>query len=150
MKVCSEDMIRELQPGDYIVCKGKRFIIGEILHQDFYKDEMCYNNEDRSYIDIEFREVNGTYHHWKSNLDGGGFGYHPNVSDKSPKYEPFNNTTKTEKLSKEEYAKLFRKMFKEDGVSIKDCYFKLGQIGCGNRDFLSILLNEIGECVWED
>lgn len=59
---------RDLEPGDSIASQGMRFEIKEILFQDCYN---CEWDESRSYVDIEFKDPNGGYHHCKSNLDGG-------------------------------------------------------------------------------
>lgn len=60
---------RKLEVGDVIKCKGVKAEIGEILYQDAYFPD--YLPEDRHYIDIEFKDTNGKYRHWKSHLDGG-------------------------------------------------------------------------------
>lgn len=65
-------MKEELKVGDYIICKGSKVKIGQILYQDFYPHP--YNPE-RSYIDIEFRDTKGKYRHWKSDQDGGTIEY---------------------------------------------------------------------------
>lgn len=65
-------MKEELKVGDYIICKGSKVKIGEILSQDFYP---CYYTPERSYIDIEFRDTKGKYRHWKSTQDGGTIEY---------------------------------------------------------------------------
>ena len=67
-----EVMKNELQVGDYIICKGNKVKVAEILAQDFY---FCDYSPERSYIDIEFTDSKGKYRHWKSNLDGGTLEY---------------------------------------------------------------------------
>lgn len=62
----------ELKVGDYIICKGSKVKIGEVLSQDFY---LSHYNPERSYIDIEFRDAKGKYRHWKSTQDGGTIEY---------------------------------------------------------------------------
>lgn len=63
---------RKLQVGDAIECKvggsNIRYKIAEILFQDCYN---CDWDESRSYVDIEFKDEFGGYHHYKSHLDGG-------------------------------------------------------------------------------
>lgn len=59
---------RRLREGDIIESRGVRFKIKEILSQDFY---ICDWDDSRSYVDIEFKDINGGYHHWKSTQDGG-------------------------------------------------------------------------------
>ena len=63
---------RDVERGDIIICKSIRAIVDKILFQDLY------NSEDitRSYADIEFKDQNGNYHHWKSGLDGGYIDYY--------------------------------------------------------------------------
>lgn len=65
---------RDVERGDIINCKGIRAVVDEILFQDLY------NNEDitRSYADIEFKDQNGNYRHWKSSYDGGYIEYYDN------------------------------------------------------------------------
>ena len=63
---------RNLEVGDSIECRvGRatlRYKIAEILSQDCYN---CDWDESRSYVDIEFKDQHGGYHHYKSHLDGG-------------------------------------------------------------------------------
>lgn len=59
---------RKLAEGDKVRCQGRTFMVKEILSQDFY---ICDWDDARSYVDIEFKDERGGYHHWKSNLDGG-------------------------------------------------------------------------------
>ena len=76
---------RKLKAGDTIICKGIKAEIGEILFQDAYIEDWVSDN--RKYIDIEFKDVNGRYRHWKSHLDGGTIQYKEDSMDKaSPKY----------------------------------------------------------------
>lgn len=65
-------MKEELKVGDYVICKGSKVKIGEVLAQDFYPS---HYNPERSYIDIEFRDAKGKYRHWKSTQDGGTIEY---------------------------------------------------------------------------
>lgn len=58
-----EDVSNELNVGDSISALGHTFKVGEILYQD-------YDSYDNSW-DVEFLDINGKYHHWKSDLDGG-------------------------------------------------------------------------------
>lgn len=64
---------RKLEVGDSIICKGEKAEIGEILFQDAYVEDWV--DEDRKYIDIEFKDTKGKYRHWKSHLDGGKIMY---------------------------------------------------------------------------
>ena len=65
---------RDLERGDIISCCGIKAIVDVILFQDLY------NSEDvaRSYADLEFKDQNGKYRHWKSSLDGGYIDYYDN------------------------------------------------------------------------
>lgn len=47
--------------GDKITALGLTFEVGKILYQDCYKGN----------YDVEFLDVCGGYHHWKSEFDGG-------------------------------------------------------------------------------
>lgn len=79
----ASEIKRELEVGDIIVkdkmqwSSGETWVIGEILSQDYYKDEdaVKYDIEDKSYIEIEFKDKDGVYHSWKSNVDGGSVIY---------------------------------------------------------------------------
>lgn len=65
---------RDVERGDIINCKGIRAIVDEILFQDLYNSE----DVSRSYADVEFKDQNGKYRHWKSSLDGGYIDYYDN------------------------------------------------------------------------
>ena len=73
----SSEIKRKLEVGDVIVKGGTKQVIGEILSQDCYKDEDAakYGLEDRSYIEVEFKDTKGAYHSWKSSVDGGSVIY---------------------------------------------------------------------------
>ena len=71
LKLKKEDIKRKLEPGDKIICKSQRIEIAEILYQNIYKDKFATSESDKSYIDIEFKDVKGEYRHWKSSIDGG-------------------------------------------------------------------------------
>ena len=47
--------------GDTISALGYSFIVGKIIYQDYYNGNW----------DVEFLDVDGGYHHWKSEFDGG-------------------------------------------------------------------------------
>ena len=72
-----EEIKRKLKEGDIIRCQSKAVMIRRIAYQDCYRDFSYknYGGEDKSYIDIEFEDSMGCYHHWKSNLDGGTVEY---------------------------------------------------------------------------
>lgn len=71
---------REAEVGDKVECKGMSFTIKEILFQDCYN---CDYDDSRSYMDLEFKDLNGGYHHWKSHLDGGKIIYKEDTADLS-------------------------------------------------------------------
>lgn len=52
-----------VQVGDKITALGYTYEVGSVLYQDYDSYEGCY--------DVEFLDVNGDYHHWKSQFDGG-------------------------------------------------------------------------------
>ena len=80
MKVKAENMTRELEPGDIITVKGISYKIKEVLSQDFYKCE--YEDQGgTSYIFIEFTDIKGSYHYWKSSSDGGEFTYKEDIKN---------------------------------------------------------------------
>ena len=60
---------RKVRKGDTIHSQGFKFIVDKILYQDCYRDK--YNPISGSYIDLEFIDPQGGYHHWKSQFDGG-------------------------------------------------------------------------------
>ena len=60
-----EVIAEDIKVDDVIVCNGQKIKVATILTQDSYiflKEEIH---------DIEFRDEQGNYHHWKSNIDGG-------------------------------------------------------------------------------
>ena len=67
--------MKEFQPlrvGDTIICKGIKAVVGEILFQDAYSGDYTPGMPKREgYYDIEFKDREGKYRHWKSSLDGG-------------------------------------------------------------------------------
>lgn len=137
MRVCAENMTRKLQVGDYIKCKGIRVEIGEILSQDFYKDEYIQVNSniegmsDRSYIDIEFKDTYGKYRHWKSNIDGGSFEY------RSEEVKPSAKDT-------------FTKLFKEEGMTLEETWNLMYRQHYSATDIMIAVLAVIGNCTWKD
>lgn len=54
-------MITKAKIGDTVSALGYSFKIGEIIYQDLFCGDW----------DIEFLDVEGNYHHWKSAFDGG-------------------------------------------------------------------------------
>lgn len=54
---------KELEVGDTIVCKGIKATIASITFQEYWgEDEGFYT---------EFRDTNGKYRNWKQYIDGG-------------------------------------------------------------------------------
>lgn len=47
--------------GDCITALGYTFEVGEIIYQDYFDGN----------FDVEFLDPHGSYHHWKSEFDGG-------------------------------------------------------------------------------
>jgi hypothetical protein len=66
------DKIREIRPGDFIYALGYTFPVREVLYQDYYGDRSKAGTSDCWGHDVEFKDVDGRYHHWKQNQDGGG------------------------------------------------------------------------------
>lgn len=69
MKPNDENAIR---PGDRITAFGYTFTVDKILFQDYYGPrEAVHPCSDCWGYDIEFKDPEGRYHHWKQNQDGG-------------------------------------------------------------------------------
>ena len=64
-------LIRKLEVGDTIVCKGTKATVGEIIYQDAFIPASGVG----SYIEIEFKDIKGNYRNWKSEVDGGDIDY---------------------------------------------------------------------------
>ena len=56
------ELVRQAQDEGGIAL-GYTYEVGSVLYQDYDSYEDCY--------DVEFLDVNGGYHHWKSQFDGG-------------------------------------------------------------------------------
>ena len=76
MKMLQE--AKDAKVGDKISCKGITCTIGEIFYYDKYVETghpmfKESKDEDTYYVfyDIEFKDSNGNYRHWKSSYDGG-------------------------------------------------------------------------------
>ena len=59
---------KELEVGDTIKALGHTFKINKILNQDYF-DHDDFGNPD--YFDVEFKDPNDGYHHYKSQFDKG-------------------------------------------------------------------------------
>lgn len=59
---------REAKAGDIIKAKGITATIKEIFYQDFYPSD---RNDGSCDWDIEFKDTNDNYRHWKQYFDGG-------------------------------------------------------------------------------
>lgn len=130
------DIKRKVMPGDVISCKGKGWKVKEVLSQDVYKDEDAgkYGIEDRSYIDLEFTDINEGYHHWKSNIDSGTVLYKEEV----------------ERVFNDVIDKDFKKFFYGERLSIWEVTKVLQDKGFSQEDIYSSLLRCIGDLHWED
>ena len=51
----------KIHVGDFISALGHIFKVGKIIYQYYYD----------GFWDVEFLDVYGDYHHWKSEFDGG-------------------------------------------------------------------------------
>lgn len=61
--------VREAREGDKISAMGITCTIGEIFHNERYVE--LKDGKYQVFYDIEFRDTNGKYRHWKSYFDGG-------------------------------------------------------------------------------
>lgn len=119
---------RDLKPGDIVVCKGHKYKIKEILFQDCYRDENAEHypqSMDGSYIDIEFKDLNDGYHHWKSNLDGG----HVIYADSG--------------------VQLFSKYFLTGENTLNDTVLRMLEFKQSVQDVLNVIVSTIGDTMWE-
>lgn len=136
------DIKRKVMPGDAISCKDKvwntikNWKVKEVLSQDVYKDEDAgkYGIDDKSYIDLEFKDTNGGYHHWKSNIDGGTVVYKEDV----------------EKVVNAVIDKDFKKFFYGERLSIWEVTKAIQNEGFSQEDAYNSLLRCIGDLHWED
>lgn len=130
------DIKRKVMPGDVISCKGNSWRVKEVLSQDVYKDEDSgkYGIEDRSYIDLEFKDTNGGYHHWKSNIDSGTVLYKEEV----------------ERVFNDVIDKDFKKFFYGERLSIWEVTRAIQNEGFSKEDTYNSLLRCIGGLHWED
>ncbi len=117
----------KLKVGDTIAVKGRSYEIEEIYSQDFYDDidSRKYNLPDKSYIDIEFKDTKGKYHHWKSNVDGG----HVIYADSG--------------------FQMFSKYFLTGDNTLKDTVLKMLESKESVQDILNVIMNTIGDTMWE-
>lgn len=53
--------MEKIVQGDKITALGYTFEVDEVIYQDYYMGN----------YDVEFLDVRGGYHHWKSEFDGG-------------------------------------------------------------------------------
>ena len=53
--------MNKVSVGDTICALDYSFTVGKIIYQDYYAGNW----------DVEFLDVDGGYHHWKSEFDGG-------------------------------------------------------------------------------
>lgn len=63
--------MKKIMTGDYISANGRTFMVNGILFQDYYGDRDQAGTSDCWGYDIEFTDLDGNYHHWKQNQDGG-------------------------------------------------------------------------------
>ena len=60
-----------IKPGDVITAYGYKFQVRTVLYQDYYGDRKDAGTSDCWGYDVEFKDTDGKYHHWKQNMDGG-------------------------------------------------------------------------------
>lgn len=71
------DSSKKILPGDRITVRGPfswadtTYTVGTVLFQDWYGDRVRAGASDCWGYDIEFKDDNGRYHHWKQNQDHG-------------------------------------------------------------------------------
>lgn len=78
---------RELEVGDIIVAKGGKATISSIISQDtYFGSNYCDDS-----VNIEFRDSNGNYRSWKSDIDGGYVLYKEDIVPSSLRkyYDPY-------------------------------------------------------------
>lgn len=131
------DIKRKVMPGDIITFSTyKGWTVKEVLSQDVYRDEDAgkYGIDDKSYIDLEFIDTEGKYHHWKSNMDGGVLGYHEDI----------------QKVINDVIDKDFKKFFYGERLSIWEVTKAIQNEGFSQEDAYNSLLRCIGDLHWED
>ena len=66
------DDTNRINPGDRISAFGYTFTVATILYQDYYgpREDAAPGSDWWGY-DIEFKDPDGRYHHWKQNQDFG-------------------------------------------------------------------------------
>ena len=99
--------MKELEPGDQIVCQRLKVTIKKIEYQDYYEREH----------NTEFRSIDGVYRSWKSVYDGGYVIPHRIIINPEAS---FNNCVSIsddrelrEELSKEEYREIKNRFYEE-------------------------------------
>lgn len=135
---------RDVRRFDTISALGSSYIVGKVLYCDAYNNEY---DPDRSYCDCEFIDIYESYHHWKSEFDGGKVFYYDdgNLLDErimdSEKRETINmwvNTCIETLLSSgiDVYNDWVYFIIKEDEKAyLYDDYKSLGYVDiCGNDD----------------
>lgn len=60
---------KKVEVGDKISCQGITCTVGEIFYSDRYVEEK--NGKYEVFYDVEFKDTNNNYRHWKSYFDGG-------------------------------------------------------------------------------
>ena len=60
---CGNQVHKELEPGDIIVCQGIKATISSITFQEYWGDDEGFYSE--------FIDTNGIYRNWKQWTDGG-------------------------------------------------------------------------------
>ncbi len=60
---------KKISVGDTIIAMGIKAKVKEIYYSDRYVEEK--NGKYNIFYDVEFKDTNGVYRHWKSYFDGG-------------------------------------------------------------------------------
>ena len=131
------DIKRKVMPGDIITSSNyKAWTVKEVLSQDVYRDEdaVKYDIDDKSYIDLEFIDTEGGYHHWRSDTDGGVLGYREDI----------------QKAVNDVIDKDFKKFFYGERLSIWEVTEALKNKGFNQGEIFGSLLRCIGDLHWEE
>lgn len=155
------DRFDRLKVGDTIVVRGRPHEIEEIYKQDFYDDvdSRKHNLPDKSYVDIEFKDINDSTHwHWNSKDHGGKIIYADGGSKAFSEYDSFSSSfylghymySDGGKLIKSGGVQMFSEYFLTGDYSLKEAILKMQKDDkIDVRCILIAIIETIGDTVWE-